>query len=85
MTLFQKASLVGLFPNRKARTCCAPGFDDFRVRSRLRAEPLEQIEDQGVYCVGHSSIWEQCLLAGFGSAGMARGMRSRPKSGDFGY
>jgi hypothetical protein len=37
-----------VFPYRKSRTRCAPNFLYFRIPSRLRANPLQEIDNQRV-------------------------------------
>jgi hypothetical protein len=43
-----EAVIIGIFPNGQPRTRRAPGIHDFRIGLGLRADPVEQIEDQCV-------------------------------------
>src|SRR5262245_4561195 len=62
-----KPRSLASFPNRKPRTGGAPGLDHFSIRPGFGADPLQEIEDQGV-----NRIWHGCDLSS--------NLRSRPKS-----
>jgi hypothetical protein len=43
-----EASVSRVFPDREARTGSSPGLECFGVRTAVRADPLEEVEDQVV-------------------------------------
>jgi hypothetical protein len=60
VAMVKEASRVGLLPHREPGTRSAPGVDYFGVRPRVGANPLKQVEDQGVYCVRHGNLLICC-------------------------
>src|SRR5262245_40389134 len=44
----EKASILGLLPDRQAGTGCAPGVHHLGVGTRLIDQPLDQVEHQGI-------------------------------------
>jgi len=56
MVMLDEASLIGLFPHRKARAGRSPSFDYFGVWTKVRTDPLKQVEDQSVYGIRHGSL-----------------------------
>jgi hypothetical protein len=50
-----ESSVVGLFPDRQARTGRSPCLQRFGIGTTARAYPLEEIKEQAVYGLGHSS------------------------------
>jgi hypothetical protein len=48
-----EATFLSGFPNRQARTRRPPGLEDFAIGAWARADPFEEIEDEGVDSVGH--------------------------------
>jgi hypothetical protein len=56
MVMLDEASLIGLFPYRKARARRSPRFDYFGVWTKVRTDPLKQVEDQSVYGGRHSNL-----------------------------
>ena len=53
-----ETTLLSGLPNRQARTRRPPGVEDFTVGTWARADPFEEIEDEGVDGVGHDGLSE---------------------------
>jgi hypothetical protein len=51
-----EATFLSGFPNRQARTRRPPGLEDFAIGAWARADPFEEIEDEGVDSVGHDGL-----------------------------
>ena len=51
-----EATLLSGLPYRQAWTRRPPGLEDFGVGAWARADPLEEIEDEGVDSVGHDGL-----------------------------
>src|SRR5690349_6518869 len=66
--MVDEAAFVGVFPNRQARTGRAPGLDHFSIGTWMRADPFKEIEDQGVYWVGHDDLRYFLGQVSFGNA-----------------
>ena len=64
MTMFNEASFIGFFPNRKPRTRRAPDFDHFPIGPPIGTNPFQQIENQNIDRVRHAGI-ESALPGGF--------------------
>lgn len=56
ISTLHEAALIGILPDGKARARRPPRVDDFGVGSRLRADPFQKIENQGVDGVGHGVL-----------------------------
>ena len=51
-----EATLLRGLPNRQAWARRPPGLKDFCVGPWVRADPFEEIEDEGVNGVGHDGL-----------------------------
>ena len=51
-------TLLSGLPNRQARTRRPPGVQHLAVGTWARADPFEEIEDEGVDGVGHDGLSE---------------------------
>jgi hypothetical protein len=60
-----EATLLSGLPNRQAWARRPPGLKDFGVGPWLRADPFEEIEDEGVDSVGHDGLSHQCATPEF--------------------
>ena len=60
-----EATLLSGLPNRQAWARRPPGLKDFGVGPWVRADPFEEIEDEGVDSVGHDGLSHQCAASGF--------------------
>jgi hypothetical protein len=60
-----EATLLSGLPNRQAWARRPPGRKDFGVGPWVRADPFEEIEDEGVDSVGHDGLSHQCAASGF--------------------
>ena len=49
-------TLLSSLPNRQAWARRPPGLKDLGVGARARADPFEEIEDEGVDSVGHDGL-----------------------------
>jgi hypothetical protein len=64
-----EASIVGVLPHGKARTRRPPRLEHLGVGAGVGADPLEEVEDQGVdglghYCCVGSGLVEQRAVVG---------------------
>ena len=53
-----ETTLLSGLPNRQARTRRPPGVQHLAVGTWARADPFEEIEDEGVDGVGHDGLSE---------------------------
>jgi hypothetical protein len=60
-----EATLLSGLSNRQAWARRPPGLKDFGVGPWVRADPFEEIEDEGVDSVGHDGLSHQCAASGF--------------------
>lgn len=56
MLPLHETALVGVLPDGQARARGPPRVDDFRVGSRLGADPFQEIENEGIDGVGHAGF-----------------------------
>jgi len=47
---------VGFLPHRQARARCPPCFENLRIGPTLRTDPLQKIQHQRVYRIGHTTL-----------------------------
>jgi hypothetical protein len=59
-----EATLLSGLPNRQAWARRPPGLKDFGVGAWVRADPFEEIEDEGVDSVGHDGLSHRCAASG---------------------
>jgi hypothetical protein len=51
-----EATLLSGLPNRQARTRRPPGLENLAVGAWARADPFEEIDDEGVDTLGHDGL-----------------------------
>ena len=57
-----EASVIGVLPYRQTRTRCPPCVEDLGVGTGMRADPLQEVEDQVLHGVGHGFPYEKWLV-----------------------